>query len=477
VRARHRRDASIDRATLLVFVTVAEALEHDDNDTLARVLEVVRRHGWNATSFQALEPGYSYFFRGDGCVAYVETARARVVAGAPIAATDELAAIAKAFVVDARAHGKRCCFVATEDRFREQTADELRSLLLGHQPVWDPRKWPAQLAARKSLREQLRRARAKGVVIREVSASELESGPVREAVERIARQWLATRELPPLGFLVALEPFTFVHERRSFVAEHDGQVVAFAAVVPVPSRSGWFIEDLVRTPNAPNGTTESLVDFVMRWAADSGSEFVTLGLAPLSGDVNAWLRFVREHGSFVYDFAGLHAFKAKLGPDTWAPIHLSYPRSQGTLATLLDVLAAFAHGRALRYLARTLLRGPLAAIRLLAFLLVVWTIALAFVPVTPWFSGAIEKWSWVAFDAVLAAALLATLRRPSPSALAVVAAAVSADAVVTLALAVARGGEIVHDVAHGTIVVLACAAPILASVMLWGARARTAKIA
>lgn len=449
-----------------------EPAHHDD--PRPRVLELVRRHGWNATAFQVLEPGYSYFFRGDACVAYVDTSRARVVAGAPIAANDELAAVAHAFVEDTRAHGKRCCFVATEDRFREQTASELRTLLLGHQPVWDPRKWPQQLAARKSLREQLRRAKNKGVVIREVAASELEAGPVRDAVERIARQWLATRELPPMGFLVALEPFTFVHERRVFVAEHAGEIVAFAAVVPVPSRGGWFIEDLVRTPSAPNGTTESLVDFVMRWAADIGSQFVTLGLAPLSGDVSAWLRFVREHGSFVYDFAGLHAFKAKLGPDAWTPIHLSYPRSQGVIATVLDMLAAFAHGHSLRYLGRTLLRGPLAAIRVLAVLLVAWTIALVFVPATPWFSGALEKWSWVAFDAVLATGLLHALRRPTPTSLAVVAAAVSTDALVTLVLALVRGGAIVHDLLHATIVVLACAAPVLAAVMLWGARARTA---
>ena len=44
-------------------------------DERARVSALVRRFGWNATSFQVLEPGYRYFFLDpDACVAYVDTA-------------------------------------------------------------------------------------------------------------------------------------------------------------------------------------------------------------------------------------------------------------------------------------------------------------------------------------------------------------------------------------------------------------------
>ena len=55
-------------------------------DAHARVSALVRRYGWNATSFQVLEPGYRYFFHGpDAAVAYVDTGRAWVAAGAPAA--------------------------------------------------------------------------------------------------------------------------------------------------------------------------------------------------------------------------------------------------------------------------------------------------------------------------------------------------------------------------------------------------------
>src|SRR4051794_2410267 len=49
--------------------TLAPSIE----DGTRRVHDLVRRHGWNAMAFQTLEAGYSYFFHGDACVAYVDT--------------------------------------------------------------------------------------------------------------------------------------------------------------------------------------------------------------------------------------------------------------------------------------------------------------------------------------------------------------------------------------------------------------------
>src|SRR4051794_35642761 len=233
------------------------------NAEATRVLELVERHGWNATAFQTLEPGYAYFFHGDdACVAYVDTGGAWVAAGAPIAAPGLLADATAAFVAAAQAAGKRCCFFAVEDRLREAAGGRLRYLSIGEQPVWDPTGWPATLAGGRSLREQLRRARARGVRVRPATPEELRSGATAEAVRTVTERWLAGRSLPPMKFLLTVELLHLPGHRRCFVADVDGQVVAFAGVVPVPARAGWLLEDLVRDPRAPNGTGESLVDAV-----------------------------------------------------------------------------------------------------------------------------------------------------------------------------------------------------------------------
>ena len=57
-----------------------------------RVLAMLRRHGWNATSFQVLEPGFQYWFPDDdACVAYVDTGAAWIAAGAPLTTKERLA--------------------------------------------------------------------------------------------------------------------------------------------------------------------------------------------------------------------------------------------------------------------------------------------------------------------------------------------------------------------------------------------------
>jgi lysylphosphatidylglycerol synthetase-like protein (DUF2156 family) len=134
----------------------------DPHDERTRVLALVRRFGWNATSYQVLEPGYRYLFvDGAACVAFVDTVRAWVAAGAPLADEATLETATAAFLREARAANRRACFFATEDRFTKQVP--LRSLLVGEQPVWEPARWDAALKASASLREQVRRARAKGV--------------------------------------------------------------------------------------------------------------------------------------------------------------------------------------------------------------------------------------------------------------------------------------------------------------------------
>jgi phosphatidylglycerol lysyltransferase len=320
----------------------------------ARAFELIQRHGWNATSFQTLEQGYRYFFHGGGCVAYVARGGAWVAAGAPIASPAEIPEVLRAFLSEARRRDRRACFFASEERLLQLAEGQLRSLRIGEQPVWDPRCWSETLAGRRSLREQLRRARAKGVSVRRVDPEQLEAGATRLGIERVAARWLRSRRGIPLGFLVRLELFSHAAERACFVAESQGEIVGVAGVVPVPARSGWFIEDLLRDPAAPNGTTELLVDAVMAWASAQECHWLTLGLSPLSGDVSPFLRIARSGGRALYDFEGLRAYRAKLEPQRWLPIYLSHPPNQSGWRSLLDALLAFAPGRPELRLTRSL---------------------------------------------------------------------------------------------------------------------------
>src|SRR5687768_8345044 len=123
-----------------------------------RLLELLRRHGWNSTAFQLLESDFSYWFHGgEACVGYVSTRFARVAAGAPVADAQSISDAALRFIDDSRSSGRRVAFFGVERRLLEATP--LESVVVGEQAWWNPQEWSRRRRAHRSIGEQIRRAR------------------------------------------------------------------------------------------------------------------------------------------------------------------------------------------------------------------------------------------------------------------------------------------------------------------------------
>ena len=331
---------------------------------------LILQFGWNATAYQLLNPGIELWFSGagDGVVGYAIHRGMRVVGGAPVCAADRLEPIAAEFADDAHAHGEQVCYFAAGNRLEETYAGrpDWSRVLLGAQPVWNPHSWPAAVRRRNSLRAQFHRALNKGVVVTEWPPEKAENHP---ELRRVLSQWLGARHLPPLTFMVEPETLSQLHDRRVFVAERRAtEIVGFIVLSPVPARNGWLVEQIVRGPNAPNGTAELLIDSAMRAIAESGATYATLGLSPLSSRAEfvelpqpLWLRFllrwVRLHGARFYNFDGLDAFKAKFNPEIWEPIYGIAEGSRFPPRALYAIAGAFSGGTPLRLVARALLRA------------------------------------------------------------------------------------------------------------------------
>ncbi|HEU4566275.1 MAG TPA: DUF2156 domain-containing protein [Gemmatimonadaceae bacterium] len=324
-----------------------------DASSLQRAREIVLAHGWNATAYQILNPGIALWFAaaGDAVAGYVLRHRVRVVAGAPVCARERLAAVAAELERDAAARGERVCYFGAESRLEELSARSPTHsmVLLGAQPVWHPARWEARTRVRASLRAQLNRARNKGVTVAEWAPSRAMGDP---RLRRVLREWLATRGLPPLHFLVEPETLARLEDRRIFVAERGGEPIGFVVVSPVPRREGWLVEQFVRGHGAVNGTTELMIDAAVRALAASGASYVTLGLSPLSARAGVpaspgplWLRlllkWVRAHGRRFYNFDGLDAFKAKFRPEAWEGVYAIASEPSFSPRTLYATAAAF----------------------------------------------------------------------------------------------------------------------------------------
>lgn len=309
-----------------------------------RARDLVLRYGWNPSAYQILNPGIDLWFAdaGDGVVGYADYAGVRVVAGEPVCPSDRLAGIVAEFDAAASAAGHRVCYLAAESRLAERLRGTpgYTEVILGAHPIVDPDCWPATVAVRPSLRAQLHRARNKAVTIEEWSPEQATGHP---ALRACLARWLETRSMPPLHFLVETDTLDRLEDRRVFVARQAGEVPGFVVASPIPRRNGWLIEQVVRRPDAPNGTAELLIDAALRTFRADGADHVALGVAPLSDRagrrrtgplLRAALTWVRAHSRRFYNFTGLEAFKAKFRPERWEPVYAISHEPRFSLRTL-----------------------------------------------------------------------------------------------------------------------------------------------
>lgn len=330
-----------------------------------RARALVLEHGWNAMSYQILTPGMSHWFsgKGDAVAGYMRFGNVRVVAGAPACAASRLADVTDELEADGQAEGCRTIYFAAGSRLEQILgARRTHSLTpIGSLPTWRPGDWRATVAGKASLRAQVHRARNKGVHVYEVPATPDEVSALRP----VLHAWLATRGLPPLGFMTSSAILDLPGDRRVFVAERDSTPAAYLVAAPVPARDGWLIEQWPRRPSAPNGTTHLLIDAAMQSFASSGSGYVTLGMAPLADRADTsttplphWLKFLfgwmRAHGRRFYNFRGLESFKASLEPAGWEPVYVIAPGPALTLSMLRAIAGVFANGHPERFIARGL---------------------------------------------------------------------------------------------------------------------------
>jgi phosphatidylglycerol lysyltransferase len=434
-------------------------------------LRLVQSHGRGAASFQALTcSDLRYWTQGDACVAYAEVGDAWVAIGGALAHPDEEQTANERFAADAERLGKRARLFAFEGTLPADSS--LAALQIGEQPVWDPQRWPDGLSAR--VRGQLRRDRQNAKVsVRMVEHAELGSplSATRRGIDAVLSEWRDRLRMAPMGFLVELNPYRSLHERRYFVAEQAGEVVAALVAMPVYARDGWFLETMLRSASAANGAMELLFDCAMRAFAAEGSRYVTFGLCPLSGASSPLLCSLRKASSHFYNFDGLRKFKAKLGPSSWEPVYLVYPKTHGELSAVWDAARAFLPGGVLKFAWRTLIQRAQDVSRALAYLVLPWSLALASAS-ERWFPSRMVQVVRSLLDFVLIAGLLSLSSNFKRTRATQLAALAALDFVISAAQLASFNASHVT----GTLEALLCGVglfgPLLISIFLFASRAR-----
>ncbi|MBX3112989.1 MAG: DUF2156 domain-containing protein [Fimbriimonadaceae bacterium] len=341
-------------------------LTHPSTETLL-AREIILSHGTNVASYQLVNDGITKWFNRDqtSVIGYVDHFGIRVVAGNPVCPRGKLPEVLKEFFSDCKLANKRPCFFAGIPPLLETSEEICASsrIAIGTQPCWNLAEWKQTITTHASLKEQLRRSRAKGVTIREYSTEEAENNP---GLQSVLDSWLADRGLPPLHFLVEPQTLNYLVDRRTFVAEQNGEPIAFLNLCPIATRKGWLTEQFPRSPSAPNGTVELMLHTAALQLAEEEFEFLTMGLIPfsstvMSSDLPKWLKalatWARAHGRRFYNFNGLENFKSKFHPHTWETVYAVVPEPKIKLIHIAAIAQAFADEPLPQSITKSLLRA------------------------------------------------------------------------------------------------------------------------
>jgi len=151
-------------------------------------------------------------------------------------------------------------------------------------------------------------------------------------LHRVSDEWLSMAQAAEKGFFIARFTKEYVcHERLAVVRSPQGQVIAFANLVPEYQLNELSIDLMRRRRNIEPGIMDFLFVSLFLWAHAQGYHTFNMGLSPLFGVgsrsnaplLERFICLIYEHGNF-YDFKGLNGFKIKFRP-VWVPQYLVYP--------------------------------------------------------------------------------------------------------------------------------------------------------
>jgi lysylphosphatidylglycerol synthetase-like protein (DUF2156 family) len=294
----------------------------------------------NPSAFLALSRDNQYFMPADrrGVVVYRRSGRYFMQFAAPFAPAEERAGLLRDFLAMAAAQRCRVVTVQLQHQDIELYAEHGFTVnQIGASYAVNLVDFSLRGKSFMQLRNKISRARRAGFEVVEADAEEY--AKVEADLADIDQEWLRTkgRHTKALRFLVGEHGGPAQRWRRLFVARLEGRTMAYVSYSPVHGqRPGWLYDLSRRRGEVTPGVMELINSTAIEKFRAEGSEWLHFGFTPFVGldpsvesatasrSAARLVRFLSQHGEFVYPAASQVAYKEKWKPDVVLPEYIGF---------------------------------------------------------------------------------------------------------------------------------------------------------
>ncbi len=295
---------------------------------------IVKQYGHSSLARFTLLDDKLYFFSptGQSMIAYVAKGRGAIALGDPIGPPeDRREAIAGFQQFCAHNDWYPAFYQTLPDDLELYQSLGLQALQIGEEAIVDLKSFTLEGKPGKNLRTAMNKMAKAGHQI-EFYAPPISSSLLSE-LRAVSDEWLQMMQGSEKKFSLGWFDEAYLKAcEMAVIRNADGQVTAFANVVPEYHLNEITIDLMRRRQNVEQGTMDFLFVSLFQHFKAQGYDGFNLGLSALSGiglskqspRLEKAVRYLYSHLNQFYNFQGLHAYKEKFHP-RWEPRYLIYP--------------------------------------------------------------------------------------------------------------------------------------------------------
>ncbi len=291
----------------------------------SELLAVLEKRGYEAGQYNVLGPDpWRIIWNDDrsGFISFLEAKKCLVTWRSPVAC-DEQHRVLLERLASYASQTKRELFILEANEASRAAGLELgmTSIWTGSESYLDLATWSLEGTKRANIRWSKNRAIKDGLDWRE--AFPATNVMDKRGIHHVEEWWKAERTERRTDSFLRTDFEELMSLRRYFVCEKLGEIIAFVTCTPV-NADGWYLQDIVRTPDASRGALEGAMAYALDIFQKEGFAFVSNGPLPFWEPSVDWsdphqfgffgnhvLRFFNRQ----YRFKGISQFRSKFEPD------------------------------------------------------------------------------------------------------------------------------------------------------------------